>query len=389
MEQVATSSPNVTDAATTNNSVSGLDAIAQKMAAMRNQVPAITPAETGSEGSAKKPNAPVAPEGSEVLTDDDTESVTPEIAGDESELHDDATDDSQAPAAEQVSDTEPSEIIDFLEFAETHPNAKFKFMRNGKEVEIDAKKAASILGQGAAISEEARELKVRKSELDEYERNARAQHDGLTLAMEFTIAPQLQKAYDEIVKTQGYQNTFQQQLERTLEPSQQARIRASMEQNERYISSQAEYIKATKPNVDQFYQIRAEQVKGVIDLNRKGFKDSELKNEYIFNEIRDKVSKNWAGAKGQLVPGVDNIDLISSDEHLLSLIRDGLKYRDRPKGKSAGNSIAALTGKTSKASSSSRAQDDISNLREKANRGDKKASDDLLVAHLRSIRARR
>jgi hypothetical protein len=89
------------------------------------------------------------------------------------------------------------------------------------------------------------------------------------------------------------------------------------------------------------------------------------------------------------VPGVDNIDLISSDEHLLSLIRDGLKYRDRPKGKSAGNSIAALTGKTSKASSSSRGQDDISNLREKANRGDKKASDDLLVAHLRSIRARR
>ncbi len=389
MEQVATSSPNVTDAATTNNSVSGLDAIAQKMAAMRNQVPATTPAETGSEGSAKKPNAPVAPEGSEVLTDDDTESVTPEVAGDESEIHDDATDDSQAPADEQVSDTEPSEIIDFLEFAETHPNAKFKFMRNGKEVEIDAKKAASILGQGAAISEEARELKVRKSELDEYERNARAQHDGLTLAMEFTIAPQLQKAYDEIVKTQGYQNTFQQQLANSSDPAQQARIRASMDQNERYIASQAEYIKATKPNVDQFYQIRAEQVKGVIDNNRKSFKDSELKNEYIFNEIRDKVSKNWAGAKGQLVPGVDNIDLISSDEHLLSLIRDGLKYRDRPKSKSAGNSIAALTGKTGKGASSSRGQDDISNLREKANRGDKKASDDLLVAHLRSIRARR
>lgn len=388
MEQVATSSPNVSDAATTNNSVSGLEAIAQKMAAMRNQVPATTPAETGSEGSAKKPVAPVAPEGSEVLSDDDTESVTPEVAGDESELHD-ATDDSQAPADEQVSDTEPSEIIDFLEFAETHPNAKFKFMRNGKEVEIDAKKAASILGQGAAISEEARELKVRKSELDEYERNARAQHDGLTLAMEFTIAPQLQKAYDEIVKTQGYQNTFQQQLANSSDPAQQARIRASMDQNERYISSQAEYIKATKPNVDQFYQIRAEQVRGVIDLNRKGFKDSELKNEYIFNEIRDKVSKNWAGAKGQLVPGVDNIDLISSDEHLLSLIRDGLKYRDRPKSKSAGNSIAALTGKSGKGAASSRGQDDISNLREKANRGDKKASDDLLVAHLRSIRARR
>jgi hypothetical protein len=389
MEQVATSSPNVTDAATTNNSVTGLDAIAQKMAAMRNQVQANLPAETGSEGSAKKPNAPVAPEGSEVLSDNDTESVTPEVAGDESEVFDEATDDSEAPAEEQVSDTEMSEVIDFLEFAETHPNAKFKFMRNGKEIEIDAKKAASILGQGAAISEEARELKVRKSELDEYERNARAQHDGLTLAMEFTIVPQLQKAYDEIVKTQGYQTAFQQQLANAADPAQQARIRASMEQNERYIASQADYIKRTKPNVDQFYDIRRDQVKSVIDNNRKSFKDSELKNEYIFNEIREKVSKDWAGAKGQLVPGVDNIDLISSDEHLLSLIRDGLKYRDRPKGKSAGNSIAALTGKASKAGSSSRGTDEISSLREKANKGDKKAQDDLLVAHLRSIRSRR
>ena len=389
MENVATSSPNVTDAATTNNSVTGLDAIAQKMAAMRNQVQPPIPAETGSEGSAKKPAAPVAPEGSEVLTDNDTESVTPEVAGDESEVFDDATDDGQAPAPEPVSDTEPSEIIDFLDFAETHPNAKFKFMRNGKEVEIDAKKAASILGQGAAISEEARELKVRKSELDEYERNARAQHDGLTLAMEFTIAPQLQKAYDEIVKTQGYQTTFQQQLAQTQDPAAQARIRASMDQNERYIQSQANYIRQTKPNVDQFYEIRREQVKSVIDNNRKSFKDSELKNEYIFNEIRDKVSRDWAGAKSQLVPGVDNIDLISSDEHLLSLIRDGLKYRDRPKGKSAGSSIAALTGKGARGASSGRNTDEISNLREKANKGDKKAQDDLLVAHLRSIRARR
>ncbi len=388
MEQVATSSPNVPDAATTNNSMVGLDAIAQKMAAMRNQVQAAEPVETGSAGSAKKPDAPVAPEGSEVLDDNDTSSVTPEVAGDESEVFDPATDDSEAPA-EQVSDTEMSEVIDFLEFAETHPNAKFKFMRNGKEIEIDAKKAASILGQGAAISEEARELKVRKSELDEYERSARARHDGLTLAMEFTIVPQLQKAYDEIVKTQGYQTTFQQQLAQNPDPAAQARIRASMDQNERYIASQAEYIKQIKPNVDQFYDIRSRQVKDVIDTNRKSFKDSELRNEYIFNEIREKVSRDWTGAKHQLVPGVDNIDLISSDEHLLSLIRDGLKYRDRPKGKSAGNSIAALTGKTGKAASSNRNQDEISSLREKANRGDKKASDDLLVAHLRSIRSRR
>jgi len=328
----------------------------------------------------------VAPAGTEV-DDDGTDTVmSPEVASDES-TDVEATDDSEAPDEDQVSDTEPSEVIDFLEFAEEHPNAKFKFMRNGKEVEIDAKKAASILGQGAAISDEARTLKIQKSELDEYERNARAQHEGLTLAMEFTIQPQLQKAYDEIVKTQGYQATFQQQLNSATDPAAQARIRASIEQNERYINTQAQTIKTLKPNVDQFYQIRAEQVKKVIEDNRKAFKDAELKNEYIFNEVREKVSKGWEGAHRQLVPGVDNVDLISSDEHLLSLIRDGLKYRDKPRSKSAGNSIAALTGK--KGMSSSRVPDEIGQLREKAKAGNKQAQDDLLVAHLRALRTRR
>ena len=94
-------------------------------------------------------------------------------------------------------------------------------MRNGKEIEIDAKKAAAILGQGAAISEDARQLKIQKAEFDEYLSNKKAETDGLMLAMEFTVRPQLQKAYDEVIKVQQYQNTFRQQLAQTNDPVQQ------------------------------------------------------------------------------------------------------------------------------------------------------------------------
>jgi hypothetical protein len=91
-----------------------------------------------------------------------------------------------------------------------------------------------------------------------------------------------------------------------------------------------------------------------------------------------------------MVPGVDNIDLISSDEHILSLLRDGLKYRDRPKAKSAGSSIAALTTRNTRSSvPSGRQQDEVSSLREKAKSGDKKAADNLLVAQLSALRAQR
>ena len=50
------------------------DAIAAKMAAMRNQTPTTSQTETGTTAEAKAA-APVAPEGSEVLTDDDTNLV--------------------------------------------------------------------------------------------------------------------------------------------------------------------------------------------------------------------------------------------------------------------------------------------------------------------------
>jgi hypothetical protein len=108
----------------------------------------------------------------------------------------------------------------------------------------------------------------------------------------------------------------------------------------------------------------------------------------VYNEIREKVAKEWEGAKKQLVPGIDNIDLISSDEHILSLLRDGIKYRDRPKAKSAGSSIAALTGKRA-GTTIATPKDELTSLQEKARAGDKKAQDNLLVAKMNALRQQR
>jgi hypothetical protein len=164
-----------------------------------------------------------------------------------------------------------------------------------------------------------------------------------------------------------------------------------MQQNERWIQQQAQTIQQMKPAVDQFYQIRSQQVSKALEQSRQEFQDKELKNSYVFNEIRDKVSKVWKEANGQIVPGINNIDLVSGDEQLLSLIRDGLKYREKPTTKSAGSSIAALTTKKSNgvANAKTQSQQEIQQLQERANKGDKKAQDNLLVAKLNAMRGRR
>ena len=387
MENIVVDKPNVVvDTVPVQQSSSGLDAIAQKMAAMRNQVQATDPAETGQSRVATQ-DRPVAPQGVEV-SDDNTE---PEIADPDAE-YSESTDESDAPEEVSTDNSSSDELIDFLDFANTNPNAKFKFMRNGKEVIIDAKKAAAILGQGAAISEDARQLKIQRAEFDEYLQERQGQAEGLLLAMEFTVRPQMQKSYDEIIKTQNYQSVFQQQLSTTRDPAQVARIQAAMAQNERYIQQQSATIKQLKPNVDQFYQIRRQQVQGILESNRKGFQDKELKNEYVYNEIRDKVARGWSGAKGQLIPGIDNLDLISSDEHILSLVRDGLKYRDKPKSRQAGNSIAALTNRRTNSQIPGGNESDLADLRNKARGRGKEATqaaDNLLVAQLRNLRSAR
>ena len=356
------------------NATISLDSIAQKMAAMRNQVPATEAVATGNVESEAEATSPVEPSGSE----DETDYVQDDTGTEE--------DTAQQPAvSDPDTDSTGEELIDFIEFAETNPNAKFKFTRNGKEVVIDARKAASILGQGGAIHEEARQLKVERSEFDEYLKEQRAQQEGLTLAMEFTVQPQLQKAYDEIVKTQGYQTVFHQQLAATQDPGQRARIEASMRQNENYIQSQQAVIGQLKPAVDQFRDIRRQQVAQVLDTNRKAFQDKDLKNEYVFNELRDKVIKIWPQARSEMIPGIPNIDLISSDENLLSLVRDGLKYRSKPSTRQAGSSIAQLTQRRG-SSQGNRSDSGIEKLREAAKTGDKKAGDNLLMQRLSQIR---
>ena len=396
MDTIVADIPNVpVDTVPVKEASVGLDAIAAKMAAMRNQVAATIPAGTGSSDEAKA-EAPVAPKGVEIqeeTPENDTNLIEPEVAEPEAEYSEDGIEAGDAPQDDlEVSqpDSTPAEVIDFLEFAETNPNAKFKFMRNGKEIEIDAKKAAAILGQGAAISEEARQLKIQKAEFDEYLSTKKAETDGLMLAMEFTVRPQLQRAYDEVIKVQQYQNTFRQQLAQTQDPVQQAQIQSNMQQNDRYLQQIGQTINRLKPNLEQFYQLRSNQVREILDNNRKGFQDKELRNAAIYDEVREKVAKGLSSAKNQLVPGVDNIDLVTSDEHILSLIRDGLKYRDRPKAKAAGSSIAALTTrKTAGSINPGRQQDQVSSLREKAKSGDKKAADNLLLAHMAAIRANR
>lgn len=393
MDTIVNDSPNLQPEAVPVENVSvGLDSIAAKMAAMRNAQPrnqeaGTKTAEAGTSEPASK-EVPVAPEGVEVLDDNSDSVLEPEVAVPEDEYSEDASDEVEAPEEVSATDSSDAEVIDFIEFASEHPNAKFKFKRNGKEIEIDAKKAAAILGQGAAISEDARQLKIQRSEFDEYLSKKQAETEGLLLAMEFTVKPQLQKSYDEIVKTQQYQTIFQQQLASTQDPATRARIEASMQQNERYIAQQGQTINQLKPNVDQFYEIRKQQVNEILTNNRKSFQDKELRNEYVYNEIREKVAKGWAGAKGQLVPGVDNLDLISADEHIVSLLRDGLKFRDRPKAKSAGSSIAALTTRRS-GSTITAGKDEMTSLQEKARSGDKKAQDNLLVAKMNALRSRR
>jgi hypothetical protein len=383
-----TITPNAPQSAGTEQSaVPSLDSIAAKMTAMReqtlrNQIKTTEQTATGQEESAET-SSPVAPSDNadaEVAESSDIENASDNQEGEAQ--HEDAVSNTQ-------NDSTSEELIDFIEFAETNPNAKFKFMKNGKEVVIDAKKAAAILGQGSAIHEEARQLKIERAEFDEYINEHRARQEGLTLAMEFTVQPKLQKAYDEILKTQSYQTTFQQQLARTQDPAQVARIQASMQQNEQYIRSQQQVIQNLKPAVDQFRQMRTQQVAERLDHSRKNFKDKELKNEYVYNEVREKISKIWPEAKSEIIPGVPNIDLISSDENLLSLVRDGLRYRDKPTAKSAGSSMAALTQRKGTSPGRSSQDGDIAKLREQAKAGDKKAADNLLVQRLKQIRGGR
>ena len=384
-------SPNATpsSAVTDQPAVPSLDSIADKMTAMRqgterNQMKATEQPATGQDEEANDTSGP------EVLT---FEEEAPEVEESQDNIEEDTLEaDAQDNELVSTDDSEnvADELIDFIEFSETNPNAKFKFMRNGKEVIIDSKKAAAILGQGSAIHEDARQLKIDRAEFDESMKDARARQEGLNLAMEFTVQPKLQKAYDEILKTQQYQTVFNKQLRQTNDPAEHARIQASMQQNEQYINGMQQEITSLQPAVTQFRSIRAKQVTQHLESARKNFTDKELKNQHLYQELRDNVSKIWKHAKAETIPGVANIDLISSDEEILSLVRDGLRYRDKPKNtRSAGSSMAQLTNRKGGSQGQRNQNQGIDKLREQANSGDKKAADNLLVAQLNRIRQQR
>ena len=393
--------PNAPESTATVDNASSMDqGIYEKMTAMReltqrNQIRNPKADEPGEKAEAKA-DSPVAPNEPEIESGhDEVIDFAAEDQAPEDEEETAPAEESQAEVSEDKDANSTSdELIDFIEFAETNPNAKFKFMRNGKEVVIDAKRAASILGQGGAIHEEARQLKIERAEFDEFKREQKLQQDGLTLAMEFTVAPRLQHAYDEILKTQGYNQVFTQQLQRTGDPTQRAKIIANMQQNERYMQEQGAVVQQIRPNIEEFRRLRQQQVGEQLESSRRQFKDKELKNEYVYKELKDKIAKGWSNANGETVPGIKNIDLITSDETILGLIRDGLKYRDRPKAKQAGSSIAALTGRKAGASSpAGRGNDsDISKLREQAKKGGKEgiqAADNLLMQQLSKLRSAR
>jgi hypothetical protein len=72
---------------------------------------------------------------------------------------------------------------------------------------------------------------------------------------------------------------------------------------------------------------------------------------------------------------------------LLSLVRDGLKYRNASKPQSAGASIAQLTQRRGNTQSGRNPTGEIQKLREQAKTGDKKAGDNLLMQRLSQIRS--
>ena len=350
------------------------DAIAEMIAANRRNVsqpegstaPPAGQEEAQAESPEAAPNEAAEPEGS---VDEATETVDQEDA----EAIDDVTD-----------------AVNFLEFAEQNPDMLWRIPNKDAEggfVEIPVSKAAAILGQGSAIHENARKLKAERAEFEEYEAKRRAELDGLQIGLELTIQPQLQQAADDLIKIQGYNQQWKQILDSATDEVQRSEAEAAIRQNNELIQEKSQFIQTNRPKVEQFYQHRSAFVQEQLERARQSFSDKELSNKANFNELRDKLSKDWKSANGSFVPGVPNIDLVSSDEYLLGLIRDGMKFREGPKVKNAGGSLAAATKPTARAKTSTDSK--AEELQKKAQAGDKSATRDLLAMTLAAHKTRR
>ncbi len=280
--------------------------------------------------------------------------------------------------------------VNFLEFAEANPDMLWRIPNKdapGGFVEIPVSKAAAILGQGSAIHENARKLKAEKAEFEEEVVKRRTELDGLQIGLEMTVVPQLQQAADELITLQGYNQKWMQIRDQATDEVKRAEAEAAIRANSELIEEKSQFIKVNRPKVEQFYQARSQMVQAELDRARQSFQDKELANKAVFTELREKLEKDWKGAKQALVPGVPNIDLVSSDEYLLGLIRDGMKFREGPKVRNAGGSLAATAKPVSRAKTTP--EDKATELEKKAKSGDKNAARDLLATMLAANRQRR
>lgn len=283
-----------------------------------------------------------------------------------------------------------NEAVDFLEFAKENPDVMLKIPNKDAEggfIELTAERAASILGQGSAIHENARKLKAEKADFEEYESKRKSELDGLQIGLELTIVPQLQSAADELITIQEYNQQWQQIYQSTNDPTQKSQAEAAMRQNAQLIQEKSEFIKANRPKVEQFYQHRSAMVQETLEKARQSFTDKELANKAVFSEIREKLSKDWKGSSGSFIPGVPNIDLVSSDEYLFGLLRDGMKFREGPKVKNAGGSLAAASRPVAKAKTAP--DNEMEKLQKQAKSGDKNAARDLLATMLAANKRKR
>jgi len=283
-----------------------------------------------------------------------------------------------------------SEPVNFFEFAEQNPDMKLRIPNKNAEggfVELTAKKAATLLGQTSALDENSRKLKAEKADFEEYESRRRAELDGLQIGIELTLVPQLQEAADELIKIQGWNQQWTQIRDRATTELERSEAEAAIRQNSQLIQEKSKFIQDNRPKVEQFIGARSEFVKQNLDKARQNFTDKELANRANFEELRDRLTKDWKSANATLVPGVPNIDLISSDEYLLGLIRDGMKFREKPIVRNVGGSIAASIKAGSKAKTSPSSETE--KLQQASARGDKKATEQLLATMLATNKSRR
>lgn len=329
------------------------------------------------------------PAGQEEVKTESPEAAPVEEAEPENVVSEDQGSEGQE-VEEESGDQAVNDPINFFEFADQNPDLKLRIPNKNAEggfVEITAKKAATLLGQTSDIDENARKLKAERAEFEEYEAKRKAELDGLQIGLELTVVPQLQQAADELITLQQYNQQWSQILEKASTEAQRAEAEAAIRTNNELIQEKSQFIQSNRPKVQEFYQIRSQFVQQQLEQARQSFQDKELANKANFSELRDKLAKEWQGAQGSFIPGVQNIDLVSSDEYLLGLIRDGMKFREGPKVRNVGGSVAASGKVIAKAKTAP--EDKTTELQRKAQAGDKNAARDLLATMLASNKQRR